>query len=504
MTNEQLVKIEENSKVKEQLLKELESIISVNQINIDHEVLYDASADRYKKYAKAKKVLNLPLPIAIVYPYSTEEVKSLLMFCNKNKINVIPRSGKTATEGGLENWKETALVIDGSKMNKIIKIDPYNMQATVQAGVKLQTLEDELRKIGYTTGHSPQSKPVAQYGGLLATRSIGQFSTLYGAIEDMVVGLECVFPNGHVSRIKNVPRRAGGPDIRHIVIGNEGTLCYITEVTVKIFKYNPEYNVFHGYLIKDVDTGIHILREVITNGFKPSVARVYSEEDARQHFSDFYKDKCVLIFMAEGPAGIVKATNEAIKEAAAKFSEGIVEKVEDQLIENWFNHLNWTQAHIDREFQTMVDHHKHDGYTTEVSADWESITTIYHNVIKRVREEFDRIEDITMLGGHSSHSYLNGTNMYFVYNYNINCAPEDEMRLYHHPIQTIIVEETLKLGGSMCHHHGIGKYRSEWTKEEHGSAYYMLEKLKEAFDPNGIMNFGTIFPQEEGMKYIKG
>ncbi|WP_141542365.1 FAD-binding oxidoreductase, partial [Bacillus toyonensis] len=92
-----------------------------------------------------------------------------------HNINVIPRSGKTATKGGLDNWKESTLVIDGSRMNKIVKIDTYNMQATVQAGVKLQTLEDELRKVGYTTGHSPQSKPVAQYGGLLATRSIGQF-----------------------------------------------------------------------------------------------------------------------------------------------------------------------------------------------------------------------------------------------------------------------------------------------------------------------------------------
>ncbi|MEH7376228.1 FAD-binding oxidoreductase [Neobacillus drentensis] len=503
MANEQLLK-EETTKIKEQLLKELEVIISIEQIDTDHEALYDASSDRYKKYAKAKKVLDVPMPMAIVYPHSTEEVQALLQFCNEHKINVIPRSGKTATEGGLENWKEIAMVIDGSRMNNIIKIDPYNMQATVQAGVKLQTLEDELRKIGYTTGHSPQSKPVAQYGGLLATRSIGQFSTLYGAIEDMVVGLECVFPNGHISRIKNVPRRAGGPDIRHIVIGNEGTLCYITEVTVKIFKYYPKNNVFHGYLLKDVDTGIKVLREVITNGFRPSVARVYSEEDARQHFSHFYKDKCVLIFMTEGPAGIVKATNEAIEEAVAKFQDGIVEKVEDQLIENWFNNLNWTQGHIDREFQTMVDHHKHDGFTTEVSADWENITKIYHNVMKRVMEEFDRIEDITMLGGHSSHSYLNGTNMYFVYNYNINCAPEDEMRIYHHPIHSIIIEETLKLGGSMCHHHGIGKYRTEWTEEEHGSAYYMLEKLKEAFDPNGIMNFGTIYPQEEGIKYIKG
>ncbi len=488
---------------KEKILEDLKGILTEEQINTNYDDLYDASADRYKKYAKAKKVLDLPMPTAIVFPKSVEEVKALLMYCNENSINVIPRSGKTATEGGLENWKELTLVIDGKNLNKIIKIDEYNMEATVQAGVALQALEDELRKVGYTAGHSPQSKPVAEYGGLVATRSIGQFSTLYGGIEDMVVGLECVFPDGHISRIKNVSRRAGGPDIRHVVIGNEGTLCYITEVSIKIFKFFPENNKFYGYLVKDVETGVKVLREVMVNGYRPSVARTYTEEDARQHFYHFYKGKCVLIFMAEGNKEMVNATGKGIDDAVEKFKDSIVEQVDSKLIEDWFNHLNWSQQDIDDEVQGMIDNDKHDGYTTEISANWETITKIYHNVINRIGNEFQRANDLTMLGGHSSHSYLNGTNMYFVYNYNINCAPEDEMRIYHHPIQRIIVEETLKLGGSMCHHHGIGKFRNEWTKAEHGTAYYMLEKLKEAFDPKGIMNFGTIYPQEDGIKYQK-
>jgi alkyldihydroxyacetonephosphate synthase len=488
---------------KDQIIQSLVEMLSDEQVNTNHDDLYDASVDRYKKYAKARKALDVPMPTAIVYPNSAEEVSELLKFCNENSINVIPRGGKTATEGGLENWKETTIVIDALNLDKIIKIDAYNMQATVQAGVALQDLEDELRKIGYTAGHSPQSKPVAKYGGLVATRSIGQFSTLYGGIEDMVVGLECVFPDGHISRIKNVSRRAGGPDIRHIAIGNEGTLCYITEVTVKIFKFYPENNKFYGYLVKDIETGISVLREVIANGYRPSVARTYSEEDAAQHFYHFYENKCVLLFMAEGPKNIVEATGQAIEEAVEKFKEGIIKQVDSQLIQSWFEHLNWSQQDIDDEYEGMVENDSHAGFTTEISADWETIPKIYNNVIKRVRSEYPRAHDLTMLGGHSSHSYINGTNMYFVYNYEIHCAPEDEMRIYHHPLQRIIVEETLKLGGSMCHHHGIGKFRSEWTKEEHGSAYYMLEKLKEAFDPNGIMNFGTIYPQEEGMKYIK-
>lgn len=486
---------------RDSLLLGLKALLKSEQINTSKEDLYDASADRYKKYAKARKVLDVPLPVAIVYPTSAQEVSRLLTFCNQNGVNVIARGGKTATEGGLENWKELTVVIDALHLDQIIKVDVYNMQATVQAGVALQQLEDAARKLGCTTGHSPQSKPVAKLGGLVATRSIGQFSTLYGGIEDMVVGLECVFPNGHISRIKNVSRRAGGPDIRHIAIGNEGTLCYITEVTVKLFRYFPENHQFFGYLIRDVDTGIKILREVMVNGYRPSVARTYSEEDAAQHFYHFHKNQCVLIFMAEGNADLVAATANGILASVAKFTEGVLEKVDSKLIEDWFNHLNWSQKDIDDEFEGMKENDAHAGFTTEISADWETIPLIYKNVMARIRQEFPRAKDLTMLGGHSSHSYINGTNMYFVYNYKILCNPEDEMRIYHHPIQTIIVEETLKLGGSMCHHHGIGKFRNEWTKQEHGSAYYILETLKSAFDPNNIMNFGTIYPQEEGKKY---
>lgn len=480
----------------------LNGFLKKEQINTNSSDLYDASADRYKKYAKAKNALNVPLPLAIVYPQDVNEVQKILKLCNENKINVIPRCGKTSTEGGLENWKENTIIVDAKKLDKIIKIDTYNMQATAQAGVPLQKLEDQLRNLGYTTGHSPQSKPIAQIGGLIATRSIGQFSTLYGGIEDMVVGLECVFPDGHISRIKNVPRRAAGPDIRHIIIGNEGTLSYITEATVKIFKYYPENNQFHGYLVDDVETGIKILREVIVNGYKPSVARVYSEEDAAQHFKHFYKEKCVLIFMNEGTKELVDANDKGVLNAIKMFEDKIVEKVDSKLIENWFNNLNWAQEKIEEEIRMMVEKSKHDGFTTEVSADWSTIPILYTNVINRIKKEFAYAKDLIMLGGHSSHSYINGTNMYFVYNYNINCKPEDEMRLYHHPLQTIIVEETLKLGGSMCHHHGIGKYRSEWAKEEHGSAYYIIEKIKETFDKNDIMNYGSIFPRKEAKKFL--
>ncbi|MGL5357327.1 MAG: FAD-binding oxidoreductase [Cetobacterium sp.] len=475
---------------REQIVERLKEIVGQKFVITDEQVLKENSVDRYYKVPSIYGIYSLPLPAAVVKVQSTEDISNILKFANENVINVVPRAGGSATEGGLETVVENSIVLDCSDMNKIIEINPTNMFATVQAGVPLEILENKLREMGYTTGHSPQSKPLAQYGGLIATRSIGQFSTLYGGIEDMVVGLEAVFPNGHVSRIKNVPRRAAGPDIRHIVIGNEGAFCYITEATIKIFKYYPDNYRFFGYLLDDMKEGFEALREVIAAGYKPSVARLYDPEDGLWHFSHFSEGRCLLIFVAEGPKGIADATADGIEEICSKYN---LDRVEDKLIINWFDNLNWDPKKIQEE-RIEIKETNNNGFTTEVSGNWDVIHKIYENAMRRVKEEFPHADDLTTWGGHSSHSYQTGTNMYFVYYYNINCKPEEEMKKYHDPIQNIIVEETLKLGGSMCHHHGVGKHRTHFLDKEYETSLYMLETLKEAFDPKGIMNKGTIFP----------
>jgi len=469
-------------------------LLGSHAIETGDEQLKAASVDRFRKYTAVHGIYDGPIPAAIVYPSSTADVAAILRFAEENLVNVVPRTGRTATEGGLETVVEDSLVVDGSRMNAILSIDSVDMMATVQCGVGLQELEDLLRAQGLTTGHSPQSKPLAQLGGLVATRSIGQFSTLYGGIEDMVVGLEAVFPGGQVTRIKNVPRRAAGPDIRHIVIGSEGALCFITEVTVKLFRYRPENNRYFGFLVQDFGNGIDALRELITAGYRPSVCRVYSPEDARQHFAGFYQGKNVVVFVAEGPKGIVEATAEAIEEV---FAGRPHQRVDSGLIQHWFENLNWGQDKIDAEQAAMLEH-AHLGYTTEVSVNWSQVSGLFDAVMARIRGEFPRAADLTMLGAHSSHSYQTGTNLYFVYDYTINCSPREEIEVYHKPLNAIIVTEALRLGGSMVHHHGVGKYRTPWVKQEHGSAYYLLSTLKHAFDPHGVMNAGTIFPLDPG------
>ena len=475
---------------RESIVDHLNAIVGSTNVITDPAILQLRSIDNFSKLQYIFGVFTMPVPAAVVMVHSTQDAANVLAFANEHRVNVVSRTGGTATEGGLETPVENSIVMDASGMNKILKIDAYNMQATVQCGVPLQVLEDEVRQLGLTTGHSPQSKPVAQFGGLTATRSIGQFSTLYGGIEDMIVGAEVVFAGGHISRIKNVPRRAAGPDIRHLVIGNEGALCFISEVTVKLFPYMPENNTFLGWTTKSMTTGFAILREVMVAGYKPSVARLYDPEDGQLHFSNFAApDDCVVLFMAEGAAGITKATADAIREIVAHH-DGMAE-VQSSLVAEWFADLVWGPEKITRE-DDRIRTTRNVNRTTEVSADWSSINNIYEAVLPRIRRE---IKGITLLGGHSSHSYINGTNMYFNYFYDlIDCQPEEETDKYYLPIIKIIVEETLRFGGSIVHHHGIGKARARWIRDEYDSSYFMLETLKKAFDPNGIMNAGTIIP----------
>lgn len=476
-----------------QIAHALVDLIGAEQVDTTESALREASVDRFKKYSAVHGIFDGPFPAALAYPLSTSDVAAVLRFCDENRVAVVPRTGGTATEGGLETVVADSVVLDCSRMDAILAINPTDMTVTVQCGASLQRVEDTLREQGLTTGHSPQSKPLAQYGGLVATRSIGQFSTLYGGIEDMVVGVEAVLADGTVTRIKNVPRRAAGPDLRHLIIGNEGALAVITEVTVCVFPFFPENDRFFGFLTDDFSAGVEALRELVATGYRPSVVRLYSPEDARQHFADVYQGKCVVILVTQGPEPLAEATATVI---SRRFARDAFIPLPEQRIRDWFDRLNWGPETIAAEKRQMRET-SHLGYTTEVSVSWSRVTELYEAVINRIRTEFAQADDLTMLGAHSSHSYQTGTNLYFVYDYTIRCEPRDEIEVYHKPLNAMIVEEALRVGGSMVHHHGIGKYRTDWTAQEHGTSYELLTRMKTALDPHGIMNPGTIIPLKD-------
>lgn len=471
-------------------LEALAKLVRADQIVTDQAML-NAHDYLNRQYEKAFDVVMTVPPFAIVYAESTEDISKVMRYCDENGINLIARSGGSGAEGLLESREEGALMLDCSRMNKLIKLDPYNMMVTVQAGFSQEALELLVNKEGLTTGHSPQSRPLAQMGGLVATRSIGQFSTYYGAIEDMVCGLEAVMHDGEVVRIRPVPRRSAGPDLRHLFIGCEGGLGFITEITLKLFPHYPDDIWMGGYVVDSMDIGIECIRDIMAAGYKPAVVRVYDKTDYDRSFGhvELAEGQAYMFFTCEGPPEISRGTGAGVDRIAKKHGG---QYIGTKGVERWLEHRNdicqkmlspaWNEKMRSTHILDM---------TLEISASWSDIIPIYYDVMKNVPPKF---ENLVLLGGHVSHSYSNGTNIYFVYELKID-SPETSWAEQCEFINAICDEVIKQPTGGVVHHHGMGKQRVRYAKQEHGSSFRLMEELKQTFDPHDILNRGVLVPR---------
>lgn len=474
---------------KKEIIEKLTGIVGTEQVITEEQAVLDAAKDYigFRRFQRDDGHNLAPRAACVVRVKNTEEVSKVVKFLNDNKIDVAPRTGGSSVTLGLEP-QEGGVILDGSEMNEIIEINETDMYVTAKCGTPLEYLEKVLNEKGYTAGHFPQSLPLAQIGGLLATRSIGQLSTLYGGIEDLVIGLEAVLADGSVIRIKNVPRRSVGPDLRQLFIGSEGMLGFITEATLKIFRYRPEERWMNAYCVKGMENGLNMLRDIMVAGYKPAVARLHDPVEVERILKiDGPEGMAMLLFMAEGPESITRATGNAIGEIAAKYN---ALDLGSKPVEHWLVHRNDAAHEMDDptfhdEFGGIID-------TCEISANWSVISKLYDAVTKRLEEE---IPGIFLACGHSSHSYMQGTNLYFEFGFTVDDYKDAQPK--YMSVIKIIMEETLKYGGSIAHHHGSGKYRTAWMPQEHGTSYPLMYKLKEALDPNGIFNKGVLLVDKE-------
>lgn len=471
--------------VKENLISELKSIVGESQVLTDESTLSQKSVDLYALRLLQKHYGWKPtLPVCVVRPKSTEEISKLLKYLNENNIPTIPYGGGSGVLGGAETREEGTVVIDVSEINEIVELNEKDMTVTVQGGVFLKDLEAWLNERGYITGHYPQSIDLAQVGGLAATRSIGQFSTKYGGAEDLVLGMEGVLADGEIVRIKAVPRRSVGPDLRQIWIGSEGMAGIITELTVKVFP-KPEKRWLQAYAVPEMKDGLEIIRKVMQEGYKPAVVRLHDWLESEKPYGAFLNEgESILLFLCEGNEAICDVEGKGI-EAIATAGGG--RPLGEKPVEIWYEHKNDAADEYEKYglMGALVD-------TIEISATWSNIADIYEETCDRV---FYEVDEAVYFSGHSSHSYMNGTNIYF----QMGALPKKdvkEVERVYYQMWSIVMETTLKYGGTIGHHHGVGKHRTKWLKEELGSSYVMMEKIKAAFDSNGIMNPGVIIEKK--------
>lgn len=419
-------------------------------------------------------------PLAVVLPATTEEMASAVRICRAAGVAMVPRGAGSGVCGGVLAGAGS-VVLGTDRMTGLRRFDEDDLLATFGAGTNGLVAEQTVAERGCTIGNWPQSIDRSSVGGWVATRASGQYSTAYGNTEDLMYSLEAVLPDGSIYRSRETPRAAAGPDLRQLLLGSEGTLGIVTEVTFSL-RPQPEAGVRQAFHFVDFATGIRAIRDVILPGWRPPVVRLYDARESARHFKGTCPaGHCMLIFLHEGPEARTQAEAAAVASLCAGRGG---EPADPATVDAWFAHRNTVPSWQELFDQGLVVD------TIEVATGWRLLPELYASVIEGIRA----VPGVVAASAHSSHAYRSGANLYFSF----AAAPGetgDRLGTYD-ACWAAAMAATSALGGGIAHHHGIGRVRRDWLAEELGPAgIAMLRAVKHALDPDDLMNPGVLLPE---------
>jgi alkyldihydroxyacetonephosphate synthase len=410
----------------------------------------------------------------VVRPTDARQVSEILRLCNARQVPVTTSGGRSGVCGASVPL-HGGVLLDLTALRGVLSVDDESLVVEVLPGTFGPDLEAHLRPLGLTVGHFPQSFDISTVGGWVACRGAGQYSTRYGKIEDMVVGLEVVLADGTIVRTGGAPRAAVGPDLNQVFIGSEGTLGVITRVWLRCHPLaTSERRAAFGFV--DFASGLDACRRILRRGGTPAVLRLYDgPESKRGQGGD--GSVCVLLVLDEGDVASVDATMHIVDEECLSTPGCLPRDVE--LVEKWMHHRNDTsalQALTRKGF--VVD-------TMEITAPWARLSEIFD----ATRAAMLAVPHARTSTCHLSHSYVDGACLYFTF------AADPPAELVE-PTYTALwdagTRAVLAHGGNLSHHHGVGINRSRFVAEALGPAFAVLCALKNALDPVGILNPGKM------------
>ena len=461
-------------------------------------------------------------PGAICWPTTTQQVSDICRLAYANKIPMVPFGAGSGVCGG-SLALSGGILVDLKKMRKVVKIDEKSLLVTAEAGIIGEHLERELARFGFTLGHFPSSVYCSTLGGYLATRSAGQLSARYGKIEDMVAGIEVVLPQGEILNTLVAPRSATGPDWTQVMVGSEGTLGFITKATCRIWP-RPENRRFLAFNFRDIPSGIQAIRVMFRHDLRPAGVRLYDELDtaligtsgktgaagspldflpinqfgtmmrslmpnAIKKTSRFFARRadwvnkierfasqgCMMILVFEGEERLVDYEYEA----ATTISENIggINRGPELAVNWWRNryHVSYKQGKVYYN-GAFVD-------TIEVATTWDKVIRLYEEVKSAVSPH-------AFIMAHFSHAYQEGCSIYFTFITAGDTPLECQRR--HRRIWDAAMEATLRVGGTISHHHGVGMTKARFMAEEHGQLMDVFQALKDELDPENLCNPGKM------------
>jgi alkyldihydroxyacetonephosphate synthase len=454
----------------------------------------------------------------VVYPQQEQEVAELVRLADRHDVVLIPYGGGTNVSGALlcpPEERRVIVSVDMRRMNRILEIDASNNLITVEAGITGKELETKLEEHGLTCGHVPDSMEFSTLGGWIATNASGMKKNRYGNIEDIVLQAFLVTPRGEICSLPVNPRSSAGIQPQAFLFGSEGGLGIITRAVLQIHPL-PEVRRFASYVFKDFATGLRFLKTVqLSGGVRPTSLRLANKTEFRlgralspagtrwhtitgrlkQHYVVNLKgfDPLTMVVctaVMEGPAAEVRQ-QEVTLARLSKLAGGLAAGAE---VGKRGYSVTFAIAYI-RDFLNKLGVL---GETFETSAPWDRIEAI----TGKVEHELGRLCELHGVPGKPylsyriSQIYQAGVCIYFTMGFS-GRGMKDAEKSYHE-IEQRLRDVILEQGGSLSHHHGIGKVRRAFLPRVHSAgALQAIRAVKESLDPGNVFAIGNhAFGQE--------
>ena len=410
-----------------------------------------------------------PHPVLVARPSQREQLSALLQWASGRGTSVTPMGGATGMCGALSP-ESGEIVLDMAGFDRVLEIDETNLICRCEAGVNGYALEQTLNAKGLTLGHYPSSLPGTTIGGLIATRSSGQESTYFGNIEDMVLGLGVVLPDGGYAAPRAAPRSATGPALHQLWVGAEGGLGVVLEAVLRVHRL-PEEVIGKGFAFPDLSSGLECMRALVQAGVRPFVMRLYDAEDTVFNRYEVSAGECVLVVATAGARGVAKAEAAVVSDLARDARD-----LGEEPWQRWQRHRYDLSAELLNAFlapaSSFLD-------VIEVATRWTSLLELHRRVKAAIA-----VGPVALC--HFSHAYEQGCCAYFTFGG--SSATEEEAQAAYRRAWEGTMRAALELEGTISHHHGVGRARARWVADELGGWMRVWRAVKGGLDPAGIMN----------------
>jgi alkyldihydroxyacetonephosphate synthase len=417
----------------------------------------------------AERAGAAPDRVLVARPSGREQVAAILRWAAAGGVIVTPLGGGSGVCGALAP-RRGELVLDMGAFDRILEINEVNLTCQVESGVNGLALEKALNGKGLTLGHYPSSLPGTTVGGLVSTRSSGQQSSRYGSIEDMVLGLAVVLPDGTFAAPRPGPRSAVGPALHQLWLGAEGALGVILGAVLRVHRQPPAV-IGRGWAFPQLTEGLVVMRHVMQAGVRPLVMRLYDAEDSAFNAFDVGDGGCALVVATAGEPEVAQAEAAVVSRLTAGARD---------LGEGPWRH--WQEHRFDLSADWMKRMLEPAGSyldTIELAAPW--------TVLPKLHE---RVKSAIGVGGlalcHFSHAYEQGCCAYF--SFGGAAEREEDARSAYNRAWEGAMSVALELGATISHHHGTGQARARWVAGEMGGWMRVWRAVREGLDPAGIMN----------------